>query len=151
MKSNCIYLFLAVCLVFSACGKETVSGEMIYKKKYEPTVSSSVVSTNSDCAKLLKIVEQGINDRKNTYNKEWSVAFSGPSVDEALTSADALAVEDYDAAVASLKKWQKDVADILATKTFGPGSFKIGYVVKVWRDKVLKESEEIIFEYRYSK
>ncbi len=150
MKS--IFALLIAMLAFSACDdKETVSGEMIYHKGYNLTASSIVVTNNSDCAALLGAVRQGIAEREKTYNKEWTVKFSGSSEDSALAKSDQEAVADFDAAVASLTKWKQTFDEYKVSKDFGAGSFSLTYVVSVWRDKTLKESDPIVFEYRYQK
>lgn len=148
MKMKSIFALLIAMFAFSACGdKETTSGEMIYNKGYEQTAYSAVVASGSKCEGLLGAVQTGIAERIKTYNKEWTVKFSGSSEDSALAKADQEAVADFDAAVASLKEWQETFDDYKISKDFGSGSFSLTYVVRVWRDKTLKESEPIVFEY----
>lgn len=147
-----IFTLLMAMLAFSACGeKETVSGEMIYHKGYEKITDASVLSSNSQAAALRAAVVQGINERITSYNKEWTVKFSGSAEDSALAQSDQAAVADFDAAVASMTAWKQAFDETKVSKDYGAGSFTLTYVVRVWRDKILKESDPIVFEYRYQK
>lgn len=152
MKMKTVLALLMMTLAFTACNDdETVSGEMKYTKGYELGPFSSFIPSGSDCAILLNTLQKNISRLTQNYNKEWSVSFSGTSIDSALAKADQEAVADFDAAVANLKSLQKEFEETVAKSDVGKGSFSITYVVRVKRDKVLKESEPIVFEYEYQK
>ncbi|MDR2937037.1 MAG: hypothetical protein LBU80_06850 [Rikenellaceae bacterium] len=148
----CAVLFTS--LLLSGCPDGvTVSGTMPYKKIFEITEHSSFITSpaGDECKGLMGAVEMGIAEREKAFTKSWDVEYSGKSLDEALARADTEATADFDAAVASLKEWQKTFEEMTASKNYGPGSFTIAYVVRVSRDKVLRESEPIVFEYSYKK
>lgn len=153
MKTKLIFAFLISMLALSACSeKETVSGDMPYHKGYEMTaLFSSFTNSSTNSKALLATVQNGVNTLSQRYNKEWKVSFSGSSKDSALAKADQEAVADFDAAVESLLDWHRQFEETKAISDVGPGSFSVTYVVRVWRDKVLKESEPITFEYKYQK
>lgn len=152
MKLKSIFALLILTLTFSACNdKETVSGDMKYNKAYVTTHYETFIPSGPNCKTLLDLLESHLKAQKAQYNREWSVSFSGTSVDSALAKADQEAVADFDTAVANLKALKKQVDETIAKdgNGIGKGSFSITYVVRVWRDKVLKESEPIVFEYEY--
>lgn len=153
MKMKSIFALLLMMLAFTACNDdETVSGVMKYNKGYQQTAFfSASISTGSDCEALLAAVKKGINGQILNYNKEWDVPFSGSSTDSALKKADQEAVADFDAAVEGMLAWKKQFDEFKVSKDFGKGSFSMTYVVRVWRDKVLRESDPIVFEYTYKK
>lgn len=151
MKLKSIFALLMMMMAFTACNDdETVSGEMKYTKGYE-LGSFSYTTPGTNCAALLTTLNNNIAELEKKYNKEWSVSFSGSSVDSALAKADQEAVADFDAAVAEMKKLKQDMEEVIAKEDIGKGSFSKTYVVRVKRDKVLKESEPIVFEYEYQK
>lgn len=151
MKLKSIFALLMMMLAFTACNDdETVSGEMKYTKGYEQ-ISFSSTTPGTNCAALLATLNDNIAVLTKKYHKEWSVSFSGTSVDSALAKADQEAIADFDAAVAEMKKLKQDMEEIIANEEIGKGSFSKTYVVRVKRDKVLKESEPIVFEYEYQK
>lgn len=152
MKMKLIFALLISLLALSSCNeKETVSGDMTYHKEYVLTAYSVFKTSGSNCEVLLSTVQDGINSFKQSYDKEWKVGFSGSSEDAALSVADREAVADFDAAVESLKDWQRQFEETKAISDIGKGAFSLTYVVRVWRNKVLKESEPIVFEYEYQK
>lgn len=150
MKTKLIFTLLVSLLAFSGCSeKETVSGDMPYHKEYKMTAISSVTSSGSNCRALLTTVQNGVKNLNLNYSKAWKVSFSGSSKDSALAKADREAVADFDAAVESLLDWHRQFEETKAKSDIGKGYFSVTYVVSVWRDKVLKESEPIVFEYEY--
>lgn len=152
MKQKLIIAFLLSMLALTACNEnETVSGEMTYHKGYEMPAFSYGGIPGSNCEALMNTVQKGVAARSQNYNKEWKVSFSGSSEDSALASADQEAVADFDAAVESLRDWHRQFEETKAANDIGKGSFSITYIVRVWRNKILKESEPIVFEYEYQK
>lgn len=152
MKMKSIFALVIMMLAFTACNDdETVSGEMRYNKGYQQTAFSAGITTGTPCEALLGAVQKGIAGQIRNYNKEWSVSFSGSSEDSALKQADQEAVADFDAAVESMQAWKTEFDEFKVSQDFGKGSFSITYVVRVWRNKVLRESDPIVFEYTYKK
>lgn len=148
MKKIFFVALFALALCVSCTEEKTVSGVMPYTKGYKIIDSYWVGSSNSDAAALMGAVQNGIADLEATYNKKWDVKFSGETEDAALASADAAALSDFDQAVTKLKDWQATFNTFKQTKDFGKGHFRMTYLYSVSRDKVLKESDTVVFEYK---
>ncbi len=147
-----IFALLAVVVaaaLISSCGETTtVSMDMPYNKYIaNPKNSSSFTNNDAEAKGLYQAVMQGINDIKVKYEKQWTVPVSGSTIDEACAKADAEALADFDKVVAELKSWQEAFIEQRDSKDYGGGSFTLTYVYRVSRDKVLKESETITFQY----
>lgn len=145
-------LLSAMTFSFSACSEdEEVRGDMPYKSEWELKDAGIAVSPNSHAVSLSTAVQTEINELETKYNKNWTVSYLGASVDEALAAEDQKALSGFDDAVSEMKTLATAFDNQVYQKDYAGGSFKYTYTYIVSRDKILKESEPIIFEYNHSK
>ncbi len=150
MKKFFTFMIVAMtAILISSCEEiDTISADMRYQQGYSPVIYSATFGTGNEQAKALHDAAlKGISDLQQKYDRQWIVPVSGSTIDEACAEADIQALADYDAAVAELKSWQEAFIAQRDAEDHGMGSFTISYSFVVKRDKVLKESEPIVFEY----